>query len=178
MTDNELIESFLWGDEELFEKIIENNKGYVYNLSHSIVKNAEDARDISQQVFVKIYAGLRDFDTTRPFRPWLRQIVVNTCIDFLRERGQIDELSLNEDVPEGMIAVNPTSLRAIEAKDIVGKVMAAMPVQYRMVLSLRHMEGLSYNEIADTLGIPIGTVKTLIHRARGLFMKRYEGIVK
>ena len=77
-----------------------------------------------------------------------------------------------------MIAVNPTALRDIEAKDIVGKVMAAMPVQYRMVLSLRHLEEMSYNEIADSLEIPIGTVKTLIHRAREMFMKRYEGIVK
>ncbi len=60
MTDNELIERFLWGDEELFEKIIDNHKDYVYSLCYSFVKNAEYARDVSQQVFVKIYTGLRD----------------------------------------------------------------------------------------------------------------------
>lgn len=73
MNDNELVEGFLWGDDELFEKIIDNHKDYVYNLSRGIVRNSEDARDISQQVFVKIYTGLRDFDTTKSFRQRLLQ---------------------------------------------------------------------------------------------------------
>ncbi len=177
MTDNELIEGFLWGDEALFERIIDNNKNYVYNLCYNFVKNSEDARDISQQVFVKIYTRLRDFDTARPFRPWLRRVAVNTCIDFFRERGDLEDLSL-DDVQEAAGAVNPSVLKSLEAKDVVDKVLASMPVQYRMVLSLRHLEEMSYNEIADSLDIPIGTVKTLIYRAREMFIKRYEGMNK
>ncbi len=177
MTDNELIEGFLWGDEELFEKIIDNHKDYVYSLSYSFVKNREDARDISQQVFVKIYTGLRDFDTARPFRPWLRKVVVNASIDFLRNKGDLEDLSL-DDVHESAGAVNPSILKGLVAKEIVDKILASMPVQYRMVLSLRHIEEMSYNEIADSLDIPIGTVKTLIYRAREMFIKRYEGISK
>jgi len=176
MTDNKLIDGFLWGDEELFEKIVDNHKDYVYNLCYSFVKNREDARDISQQVFVKIYTGLRDFDTARPFRPWLRKVVVNTSIDFLRGRGGLEDLSL-DDVQEIAGAVNPSVLKGLVAKDIVDKVLASMPVQYRMVLSLRHLEEMSYNEIADSLDIPIGTVKTLIFRAREMFVKRYEGMI-
>ena len=176
MTDNELIEGFLWGDEELFEKIIDNHKDYVYNLCYSFVKNREDARDISQQVFVKIYTGLRDFDTARPFRPWLRRVAVNTCIDFFRERGDLEDLSL-DDVHEAAGAVNPSVLKGLVAKDIVDKVLTSMPVQYRMVLSLRHIEEMSYSEIAESLDIPIGTVKTLIYRAREMFIKRHERIV-
>ncbi|MBI5043122.1 MAG: sigma-70 family RNA polymerase sigma factor [Nitrospirae bacterium] len=173
MTDNELIEGFLWGDEELFEKIVNNHKDYVYSLSYSFVKNAEDARDISQQVFVKIYTGLRDFDTARPFRPWLRKVVVNAAIDFLRERGVLEDLSL-DDVHEAAGAANPSVLKGLVAKEIVDKILASMPAQYRMVLSLRHIEEMSYNEIADSLDIPIGTVKTLIYRAREMFIKKYD----
>src|SRR4030067_3268914 len=176
MTDNKLIDGFLWGDEELFEKIVDNHKDYVYNLCYSFVKNREDARDISQQVFVKIYTGLRDFDTARPFKPWLRKIAVNACIDFFRERGDLEDLSL-DDVHEAVGAINPSVLKGLVAKEIVDKILVSMPVQYRMDLSLRHTGEMSYNEIADSLDIPIGTVKTLIFRAREMFVKRYEGMI-
>ena len=157
----------LSGDADAYEALVERYGGRVYNVALRITHEPEAARDCAQDAFIRAYRALHQYDPAYPFGPWLFRITTNASLNFI-QRGRGREITVEElpDSPEPL-ETGP-ELSAVRREDVqeVLDAMALLPPAYRAALTLRHMQQLSYQEVADALGIPLGTVKTHLHRAR------------
>lgn len=186
--DRVLIERCLKGDEKAFEALLRTYRSSVFSICLRMVRNRTVAEDIAQEVFIKVFSALHRYDPSYPFSSWLNRITSNLCIDHLRrERERIvsldqpaggDDGDLLIQLPSG--AAGPD--REAESKEmmaILEEALQLLPEHYRIIVVLRHQEQLSYEEIADTLGIPLGTVKARIHRARNMIVEHFrkKGVV-
>lgn len=162
------------GDTDAFEKLLTQHEKLVYNLCLRSLGNAHDAQDAAQEAFIKAWTSLGSFRGDSKFSVWLYRIANNVCLDALRRR-RTDTVSLTQtdgtgDEVELEIADESASPeRLLEQKErsaALHSALARLPEDYRRVLLLRETAGLSYEEIAQTLGMDMGTVKSRIFRAR------------
>lgn len=170
-----VIQSVLDGDVNAFETLVKEYEKNVYNLALRMTGNSEDAADMAQEAFIKAYNSLTAFRGDSKFSVWLYRIVSNVCLDFLRSRSRKQTVSLsteNDDGEEVELDIadethSPEQLldRSL-TRDAVRRGLAALPPDHREILLLREIQGLSYEEIADVLGLEAGTVKSRIFRAR------------
>jgi RNA polymerase sigma-70 factor (ECF subfamily) len=161
------------GDQEAFERLVCKHQRYAFNVAYRVLGDAVEAEDITQEAFVRAWRGLPRFRGEAQFTTWLYRIVHNLCLNRLpklrRELAQVEPLEEMLDDP------SPTPSDSVETKDQIALLhteLEGMPVKYRLVLSLRYLEHLSYEEISAALNLPMGTIKTHIHRARRLLAKR------
>ncbi len=163
------------GDKAAFARLVEKHKQSVFGLCCRLLGAGEEARDAAQEAFVRAYTGIRDFDARQPFAAWVLRIARNHCIDLLRRRRPTLALEARSDEPEaGVVPELPdhfatsgeSAVQEQEAQRDLDKAVAALPVRYREVIALFHIQHRSYAEIAETLGVPMGTVMTWLHRAR------------
>lgn len=170
-----IVERVLGGDVNAFEALVLSYEKNVYNLALRMVKNAEDASDITQESFVKAYSSLASFRGESRFSVWLYRIVSNTCLDFLRGRSRRPTVSLyieNDEGEEAELDIPDVSQSPEEllerrlTRESVRRGLDALSAEYRQILLLREIQGLSYEEIAETLSMELGTVKSRIFRAR------------
>jgi RNA polymerase sigma-70 factor, ECF subfamily len=170
-----LIERCKRGDQTAYALLMRKYQNSVYNLCRKMVRNPEEARDLSQEAFVKTFATLERYNPVYAFSSWLYKITANLCIDHIRKQ-RMKLLSLDEPVTsdEGTIGreIQDPGQRpdeVSERSEMRAAIQAAidrLPEHYREILMLRHQQQLSYEEIARELSIPLGTVKARIHRAR------------
>lgn len=170
-----VIQAVLDGDVNAYEALVKEYEKNVYNLALRMTGNSEDAADMAQEAFIKAYNSLTAFRGDSKFSVWLYRIVSNVCLDFLRSRSRKQTVSLsteNDDGEEVELDIadethSPEQLldRSL-ARDAVRRGLAALPPDHREILLLREIQGLSYEEIADVLGLEAGTVKSRIFRAR------------
>ncbi len=163
------------GEEAAFAEILGRYRGPIYNLCYRMSRNAEDARDLGQEVFIKVFSLLDRFDENYAFSSWLFRIATNHCIDHLR-RNRLRFISLDGGVgPDGeeyelqLPDSGPgpdTVLQRKQALERLDEVINELPPHYQAITLLRHDQQLSYEEIAEVLSLPLGTVKARIHRAR------------
>lgn len=181
--DRIFIERCLKGDERAFEELLRKYRSSVYSICLRMVRNRSTAEDIAQEVFIKVFSALSRYDPTYPFASWLNRITSNLCIDYLRrEKGRTISLDQpvggdDDDLLIQLPALTPGPDRKMESKEmmaILEEAMEALPEHYRIIVILRHQEQLSYEEISDTLGIPLGTVKARIHRARNIIVEHFQ----
>jgi len=170
-----LIERCKRGDQQAYTLLLRKYQNSVYNLCRKMVRNPEEARDLSQEAFVKTFATLERYNPVYAFSSWLYKITANLCIDHIRkQRMKMYSIDDPVDGDEGPIArqLEDPGQRPDEASEraeIGTRIRAAiekLPEHYRIILIMRHQEQLSYDEIAQKLAIPLGTVKARIHRAR------------
>ena len=170
-----VIQADLDGDINAYEHLVKEYEKNVYNLALRMVGNSEDAADMSQEAFIKAYNSLTSFRGDSKFSVWLYRIVSNVCLDYLRSRGRRQTVSLSaenddgEDVEIDIADETQSPERLLDkrlTRDAVRRGLAALPPEHRQILLLREIQGLSYDEIADALGIEAGTVKSRIFRAR------------
>ncbi len=172
-SDEELARRAQRGDVHAFSTLVERYQKSIVNLAYRLVGNWDTALDISQDVFVRAFQMLHTFDSRRPFKPWLYRIATNRCYDYLRRQGREKAIISEEEIPARISSpdrfVDPED-QAIqnEIRQTVERVIAHLPPRYRAVITLRYLEGLTYKEISEILDMPIGTVKTHIHRARDI----------
>ena len=180
-----LVERCLKGDERAFEELLAKYRTPVYSICFRMVKNHSDAEDLAQDVFIRTFNVLDRYNPSYPFSSWLYRITSNLCIDFIRRRKD-GVVSIDEPVPgsEGEMSrqipadtVEPDrDMENREMMEVLSEAISQLPEHYRIIVILRHQEELSYEEISDNLGIPLGTVKARIHRARNMikeiFMKK------
>jgi RNA polymerase sigma-70 factor (ECF subfamily) len=163
--DDELVRSFLDGDREAFAALVERHERRVYNLAFRMLGNPEDARDTSQDVFLTCLRKLSGFRGASTFTTWLHRITVNACYDALRKRGR-EEL-VGDD--QGGFPERPGSSdladEAAMALDIQ-RALLRVPEEFRVVLVMHDVQAIPYDEIAEALGAPVGTVKSRLHRGR------------
>lgn len=171
----QVIEQILKGDINAYEQLVTRYEKSVYNLALRMTDNAEDAADMAQEAFIKAYNSLGSFRGDSKFSVWLYRIVSNVCLDFLRKQSRRPAMSLSVedddgedvqlDVPDE--SMSPESLLERKlTRESVRAGLARLPEDYRQILLLRELQGLSYDEIAQTLDIGVGTVKSRIFRAR------------
>jgi RNA polymerase sigma-70 factor (ECF subfamily) len=171
------------GDETAFRWLIRRYQRAVYGIALRMLRDPEEAQDVSQDVFLRVFSHLDRFDPNQSLSTWIYRITSNRCIDLLRKRRQ-DTVSLDEPLGDGegapareIAAPDPDPLVALERKEAMERVEAALerlPEPYRAMLVLRHQEHLSYEAIAEALEIPLGTVKARIHRARARLRELLE----
>jgi len=156
------------GDRRAFEALVTRHRHAVYRLCWSVTGNPADADDAAQETFLRVYRALPSYDPERPFGPWLRKIAWN-CGLSARRNGQAGVPKVSgEELPDPADPAGGPEDEASgnEEKRRVAAAMAALPEELRTVIVLRAMEGLSYAEIAEAVGIPAGTVMSRLSRAR------------
>lgn len=164
------------GDTTAYRGLVERYQTRVYHLVFGMVRNREDAREITQEAFVKAYRSLHAFRDESRFYTWLYRIAMNLTIDFVRRRDKGPVSGAEEDVavrePDGAVAEvhhAESPRRAYERKELHAAILAAvgeLPEDQRQVVLLREIDGLSYKEIAEIVGVPEGTVMSRLFYAR------------
>ena len=182
-TDRQLIRLASEGNQQAFEELMRKYHSLIFNLIYRMVGNREEAEDLVQETFVKAFRSLKSFNEEFAFSTWLYKIASNHTIDLLRKK-RLQLLSLDEPVRtrEGEMSreypdenFNPErTLITSESTRIIFQAIEALPEQYRTIISLRHKEDKSYEEIGQILNIPIGTVKARLFRARELLRKELK----
>lgn len=179
--DTNLIKLAQKGDEKAFEEIINRYSNRILNLATRIIGSVDDGWDVAQEVFISIWRNIKNFDSSRNFYPWIRKITVNACYEELRKRGKHLESSL-DNVEEGEPSIDVPDEKyspedmfdKIELNEVIEKALETLPEHYRVTLWLRVVENLTYEEIAETLNINIGTVKSRINMARKLMRDKLK----
>ena len=170
-----IVRKVLQGDVNAFEKLVTEYERAVYAIAQRMNGNAEVAADMTQETFIKAYNSLSSFRGDSKFSVWLYRIANNVCLDFLRSRSRKPTVSLSAEDDDGEetqldIADESQSpellLESALTRDAVRRGLDSLPPDYKQILLLREIQGLSYEEIAAALGIESGTVKSRIFRAR------------
>jgi len=159
------------GDHEAFALLVTEHQRYVYNLALRVLKNEEEALDLAQETFVRAWTAFPNFRGQSQFRTWLYRIVTNLCYNRLPNlRRSLNDLGddVISEIPETDIAFdNPAhGSESRELRSYLHKAIEELDENYRLLISLRYQSELSYEEIANTLNLPLGTVKTGLFRAK------------
>lgn len=170
-----IVRKVLGGDANAFETLVLEYEKNVYNIALRMTGNSEDAADMTQEAFIKAYNSLQSFRGDSKFSVWLYRIVSNVCLDFLRSKNRRPTVSLSvedDDGEDAQLDVADESqspellLDRKLTRDSVRRGLDSLSPDYRQILLLREIQGLSYDEIAQALSLEVGTVKSRIFRAR------------
>ena len=184
--DLEWLERVIAGDTVAYRGLVEKYQSRIYGMVYGMVRNREDASEITQETFVKAYNKLETFRLDSSFYTWIYRIAVNRSIDLLRKKkrrrnSEFDESIATRDGDGSLIdrhhQENPS--KALERKQLYGKIMDAMealPDDQRQVVLMRELDGMSYKEISDMMGIPEGTVMSRLYYARKKLQELLGGL--
>jgi RNA polymerase sigma-70 factor, ECF subfamily len=178
-SDQDIVALARAGEEAAYRELIRRYERPLFSLLYRMVRDRELAEDLAQETFVKALNAIESYRPEFKFSSWIFKIANNAAIDHLRRR-ELDTLSLDgsphAETPEAVEATalqigdrQESPLDAVEARELGGQIeqaIARLRPEYRSCILLRHVEGRAYEEIAEILNLPLGTVKTYIHRAR------------
>ncbi len=180
--DNELVKQVCMGETQLFRLLIERHQQHIFNLCYRMLRQFEEADDATQDTFLKAYRSLKQFRGDARLKTWLCQIARNECLNRLRHENMASlDQQLTTDYSFQIADSTPSPLELIEQQETQSIVHAAinkLPHRYRLVITLFHLNGLSYEEISQVMEIPMGTVKTHIFRARELLKSKLQAFVE
>ncbi len=188
LTDVELIEKAISGREAGFEELVHRYQRQITSYIYRMLNNYDASLDVTQEVFIKVYNSLEKYSSDYKFSTWLYRIAHNAAIDYMR-RNSVYQQSLDIETKDGSYQLqiesgqpNPEQERErSEWRKEIEAVVKCLPSAYRELILLRHAQDLSYDEIAEVTGLPLGTVKNRLFRAREMmreiFIERgFEGI--
>jgi RNA polymerase sigma-70 factor (ECF subfamily) len=165
MDDPALVEALQSGDPQAPRLLIERYQGVVFGLCYRMMNHRQDAEDVAQEAFVRAFRAMATFDAARPIRPWLLEIAANRCRTALARRARGRTQSSNVSLEQ----ISDSRVAPADPDDLAGELehaLSGLRPDYRLVFVLFHEQNLSYEEIAQAVTRPIGTVKTWLHRAR------------
>lgn len=172
-TDARLVTLTLQGDRDAFGELVRRHQTSAYNVARRIVGDPQDALDVTQDAFVRAYDALASFDRRRPFAPWLHTIVANLALNLAQRRRPTE--SLEHDFEISDMTTNPErGILAAEQQQRVRQALLQLPPAWRAVVELRHFQDMSYQEISDTLNLPVSDVKSHLFRARQKLKHLFE----
>ena len=176
-TTDQLIESCLRGDQSAWDEIVQKYWRRVFNVAYKFVGRHEEAEDLSQEIFLKLYRALHTFDRRANFQTWLISISRNLCIDHYRSvRRERETVDRTVDVADlSPTAPGPDALSRLhrrDRRDLLRRGMLTLPDTLRTAVLMRDIQDLSYHEIAGRLDLPEGTVKSRINRGRKELARR------
>lgn len=179
MADEEkLVRKAQKGDVEAFEKIISDYRSLVFNVSYRFSGNAEDAADMSQEIFIKLFKNINSFRFQSKLSTWIYKIATNTCLDIVKKKKRdLAAFSLDSDMEDedgksfsSEVADSAPTPDVVaernEMKNAVNRAISMLPDDYRIAIILRDIQGLSYDDIAEVVDCSVGTVKSWISRGR------------
>ncbi|MEM6629212.1 MAG: sigma-70 family RNA polymerase sigma factor [Bacteroidota bacterium] len=184
--DRELVAAAKTGDNKAFEALLKKYRKSVYYMLLKMIKNPDDAEDLTQEAFAKAFNSIEKFDATYAFSTWLFRIATNNCIDFIRKK-RVQTVSIDQpmegddgsnirfDVRDEDLDPNQSMLKQ-QRKRFLNMAIDRLPEKYRMLVELRYFKELSYEEVAQELQIPLGTVKAQLFRARELLNQELKNI--
>ena len=182
--DADLVRRCLSGDQRACRDLVRRYERPVYSVLMRVVRRSEDAEDLVQETFVKVFKALDRYDPERPFAAWIFTIASRLAIDHFRRR-RVQTVSLNVTDPSSGEdrtmdvedpGLKPDEITSNAEEELqTSALIDSLPEHYRIVVLLRHQQDLSYDEIAEALHLPLGTVKARIHRARALLKDRIQG---
>ncbi len=186
-TDREIVNEVLQGNTELFQLVIYRYQKAIFNYIYRMVKHRQEAEDLAQETFVRVFSKLKRYDHTYEFSTWVYRIALNVCRDFFRKKkffffslqnpvGEEEESEFADFIEQESFCDPDGVILNQELKLEIERAIMRLPVKFREIIVLRHIDGLSYEEIANVTSLPIGTVKTYIYRARKKLqedLKRY-----
>ncbi|KPC75618.1 hypothetical protein ADL26_05820 [Thermoactinomyces vulgaris] len=170
--DSHYVEKALNGDLDAFDALVHKYKDRTYRMVMRMIPHPEDAKDITQEVFILVYRHLHQFHLDKRFSSWLYQITVNRCLDELRKRKGKQTVTINEDwinddaTPESQLIEREGLQAAVDHH------LSLLPPQHRAVFLLRYVDDLSYGEISEVLGITTTQVRNILYRARQKLKER------
>lgn len=181
--DMELVKRASQGDDGAFEAIVTKYEKQVYNLALRTLLDPEDARDVVQEVFLRVYEKLPNFRGESAFSTWLYRVAVNLCVDAIRDRQKrwsysLDAPYFDKDAPLQVPQKGPSIEDEVESRVLMEKiaeVLGDLSPEHRTMLVLAHIRGLSYEEISQITGVTMGTVKSRLARARWALKKLLSG---
>ena len=182
--DVELVRRAKQGDSKAYDQLTILYKDVVYSIVYRMVRNRQEAEDLTQEAFLKAYNSIVSFNEEYAFSTWLFKIATNNCIDFFRKRKlktySMDETVRYKDDEIQQEYADPEpdvedDLVADERTQIIRKAISELPAKYRIVIELRHQKEHSYEQISEELDLPLGTVKARIFRAREMLNKLLRG---
>ena len=186
LSDEELIEQHQRGRAGVFEVLIERYRRELFNFLKRFLGDRAAAEDVFQEAFLQVHLSADKFDPARRFKPWLFTIAANKGRDFMRKRGRRPAARLDAqvghdeqsqsfiDLMEADLPMPDETLRQDELKELVQRTIEQMPEHLREILLLAYFQQFSYNQIAEVLQIPLGTVKSRLHTAVGTFAKSWK----
>lgn len=177
MKDNELelIELSRRGDVDAFEELIKDYKKSAYNIALRILRNVEDAEDVSQEALIKVFRNIKGFNMQSTFKVWLYRIVVNACLDFKRKKTvdtysidepiSMDDSDIHRDIEDNTHNPDAIMERSFDSS-MVNDALNKIEDDFKTIIVLRDLQGFSYREISEILSCNEGTVKSRLNRAR------------
>ena len=182
---NKRIKQVLKGDQNAYADIVNLYQHKLYQICYRMLGNKQEAEDIAQEAFVRAYINLHSYDQKRKFSTWLYRIATNLCIDRIRKKkpdyyldaevagtdglDMYSQIAADEQLPEDVIT-------QMELQDRIQYEISRLPDKYRSVIVLKYIEELSLQEISEILDMPLGTVKTRIHRGREALRKQLNNL--
>jgi RNA polymerase sigma-70 factor (ECF subfamily) len=177
MEERQLVRLAQEGSPEAFEELVAKYQSKVFSMALSFTRNREAADDLAQEVFLKAYLALPRFHGKSEFGTWLYRISINHIKDYLRKKGRAKEVSL-DDVQEIVFSNKEQTERAEQEREtearrtLVQRFVQGLPEKYRVIVTLRDIQGLAYEQISQALHLSPGTVDSRLHRARRMLRKK------
>ena len=180
-SNSDLSHSALNGDQQACTEIVSRFHGKIFGLVLRMVKNRQEAEDLTQETFIKAFNSLSTFNSDYAFSTWLYKIAANTCIDYFRKKRlktfpldnpiTVKDNEIQREYPDHQEPEPDRRLMSKERRNLIEEAIHSLPSKYRQVIFLRHTLDKSYEEIAEELQLPLGTVKVRIFRAREMLKK-------
>jgi RNA polymerase sigma-70 factor (ECF subfamily) len=177
MEEKELVRLSREGSEEAFAELVKTYKIKVFNLAYSLTRDRDVADDLAQEAFIKAYYALPRFQSRSGFGTWLYRIAINHVRDYLRKKSRMIQISIDNIKESSFLQEDKTMKEEKESteeqrKQLVHQSIRSLPEKHQVILSLRDIQGFSYEEISKILKITPGTVDSRIHRARKMLRKK------
>lgn len=170
MRTDEIFNRAIKGNMKAFESLILQYEQLFYSIAYHMMGNTLDAQDMVQEACIKIYKNLSGCQSAAAFKSWACKIVSNTCIDELRRMKNKTAVSLDETICSELLTPEDEAVQSETVME-VRQAIDSLPEQYKILIILRDLEGLSYSELAETLDLSLGVVKSRLFRARSLLKK-------
>jgi len=180
--EGKIIKQCKQNDRDGYNALFKKYEGYIYTICYHYTNSKEDALDLVQEVFIRIYKGMAKFEEGKPLLPWIKRITVNTCLNYVRS-NKIATVSLNQSANqegnaiENMVAdstdVEKTVILAL-TRSVLDETIATLPPEMKLAIILRHIDGMSYEEIGNAMSAPIGTIKTYLYRGRSILKAKLQ----
>ncbi len=173
LSDEKLVALCRDNKRQGFDLLYSKYQLYIYRLCYNYTHSKEDALDLLQEVYIKIYKSIASFEKGRPLSPWIKRITINTCHNFARGKKisttslEMAPLLVSEENVEGQISYKTT-------RELLQISISQLPSEMKSVVVLRHMDNMTYKEISETLSIPVGTVKTYLFRGRKILKDKLK----
>src|SRR5687767_14939328 len=161
-----LIERCRAGDDTAFGDLVDRYKDLVYGVVYRMVSDRTQVDDLAQEVFLRVHRGLPHFRGDAKLTTWIYRIVLNLLSQESEKRHGAREVALDLDVPAHEPRSHDQAIDDLELRDRLEKAMARLPPNYRLLIAGHYLQDVKYEDLADALGIPVGTVKTHLHRAK------------